>query len=165
MKPADIRRERLARYIAEGLSTIAAGRKAGFVSDVTSRRVAGEPGVQARIAEIVAEGYSATLRDAAALDEMLDEMLEADPRCYFDEDGRMKGIQELRNAEAMALTSIKETQFGCELKFESKLAVLQLAMKRRGMLIERQEVSSKSTAEIEMTMNPQQAAEIYKAML
>jgi len=165
MKPADIRREKLARYLAEGLSMPLAARKSGFTSSDYARKVSQEPEMQVRIRQIIEEGYDQTLRDSAALDAMLDEMLEADPRCFYDDDGHLLHPSELRNAESLTLTGIKPGQHGIELKFESKLSVLKLAMQRRGMLVERKEVVSTGGADIADGMSAHDAAELYRMML
>lgn len=165
MKAADIRREKLARYIAQGIPLTVAARKAGFVGVDYARKILTESGVAERVHEIIAEGYEQTLRDSAALDAKLESMLDADPRLFFDEDGRVLHPHNMRNEEAMILTGIKQGAYGVELKFESPLAVLKTAMQRRGMLVDRKEMRIESTDDIADSMSAQDAAEIYKLML
>lgn len=168
MNYSEIRREKLARYLAEGLPITIACKKAGFIAANAASIVAREPGVQARVAEIVNQGLPETLRTSGELDTMLDELLDADVRLYFDENGRTINPHDLRNAEAMALTGYKEGKYGPELKFESKLSVLNLAMKRRGMLIDKQEISGPNGTPLQTInseMSASDAAELYRSML
>lgn len=168
MNYADVRREKLARYLAEGLPTNVAGRKAGYLSDAGAYQASKDARVQARVAEIVNEGIQGTLRAAADLDAILDDMLDADIRDFFDEDGRLIRPHQLRRAESLLLTGYKEGPLGPELKFESRLALLKLAMQRRGMLIEKHELTGKDGAPMQMITTETDAAtaaELYKALL
>lgn len=168
MNKSDIRRERLARYLAEGMDLAIAGRKAGFMDYSNMTRVAQEPGVKARVAEIVEMGLPDTVRTSGELDGLLDELLDADTRLYFNDQGYPLNPTLLRNAEALALTGYKEGRYGVELKWTSKLDVLKLAMQRRGMLVEKHEVTGKDggpVATIAAEMSAAEAAELYRSML
>jgi hypothetical protein len=74
---------------------------------------------------------------AYEVEKLLDEMIRADPKDYFDEKGRLKAIHELTDEQARSVRELEisktQSRSHWSIKFFDKVAAIEKKMRRLGM--------------------------------
>jgi phage terminase small subunit len=138
-RPLSLRHERFLAEYAKDLNASAAMRRAGY-SPATVRSNQAElvrrPEIARRITAI-RQRYQARLDRTvtkASILEAIGRIALSDPRRLFDEDGKLKPINELDDETAAAVASFKTGKYGTDVRLWDKPKALELAARHLGLL-------------------------------
>ena len=159
--------ERFAQALATGKSIIFASRLAGFLTPQYELSRADH--IKSRVAEILEAAATQAVMDSREWQERETRRARVDPREFFDLQTLMLlPMTEWPDAACEALESIEfDAKGGFKIKLAKTSAMNNLG-KMHKMLTDKVELNASVSAEIKSinsTMTPQEAAEVYAAML
>lgn len=129
---------------------VRAGYNAGPSIHSQASAIYKRPDIQARIAELRQKNFDRIEIKTADIDRLLWDMITADPLDFFNDDGTLKSLKEIKKTSRLAIKSLRVTKVqnaglvigeNIEIKWEDKIKAIELLMRRFGLLKDKLEHS------------------------